>query len=135
MRSLKRDSIKLHEKQYENKIIIFAKSIILALIISLVSIIIYAIVLSLTSVSDGTMSLITQSITMISIVAAAIYCGRKIKSKGWLYGMIVGIIFILMILPLSIILGQVPVFDKYFIGKIIMACLVGIVGGIIGVNL
>lgn len=135
MRNLKRDSIKLHEKQCESKILILAKSIFLALIISLICIIIYAIVLSLTSVSDSTMSIITQAITMISIVAAAIYCSRKIKNKGWLYGMIVGIIFVLIIIPISMIWGQAPDFDKYFIAKMLMASLVGIIGGIIGVNL
>lgn len=135
MRSFKKGSTKLHEKKDESKILILAKSIFLALIISLVCIIIYAIVLSLTSVSDGTMSIITQAITMVSIVAAAVYCSRKIKSRGWLYGMIVGIVFVLVIIPISMIWGQVPTFDKYFIARMLMASLVGLIGGMIGVNI
>lgn len=135
MKSFRKSSNKLYEKKDESKILILAKSVFLALIISLVCIIIYAIVLSLTSVSDSTMSVITQVITMISIVASAIYCSRRIKSKGWLYGMIVGIIFILVIIPISMIWGQVPTFDKYFIARILMAALVGLIGGMIGVNI
>lgn len=135
MKSFRKSSTKLYEKKDESKILILAKSVFLALIISLVCIIIYAIVLSLTSVSDSTMSVITQVITMISIVASAIYCSRKIKSKGWLYGMIVGIIFILVIIPISMIWGQVPTFDKYFIARVLMAALVGLIGGMIGVNI
>ncbi|MDD2481474.1 MAG: TIGR04086 family membrane protein, partial [Lutispora sp.] len=111
------------------------KSIFLALIISLICIIIYAIVLSITPVSDNTMSVITQVITMISIVAASLYCSRKIRSKGWLYGIIIGIIFVLVIIPISMIWGQMPTFDKYFVAKLLMASLVGLVGGIIGVNM
>jgi len=135
VKSFRKSSTKLYEKKDESKILILAKSVFLALIISLVCIIIYAIVLSLTSVSDSTMSVITQVITMISIVASAIYCSRKIKSKGWLYGMIVGIIFILVIIPISMIWGQVPTFDKYFIARVLMAALVGLIGGMIGVNI
>lgn len=114
---------------------ILVKSIFLALIISLVCIIIYAVVLSITPVSDNTMSIITQVITMISIVAAAMYCSKKIKSKGWLYGIIIGIIFVLIIIPISMIWGQIPAFDKYFIAKVLMASLVGFIGGIVGVNM
>ncbi|MCQ1529741.1 TIGR04086 family membrane protein [Lutispora saccharofermentans] len=135
MQRFKKKAIKSYDKESENKILILVKSIFLALIISLVCIIIYAVVLSITPVSDNTMSIITQVITMISIVAAAMYCSKKIRSKGWLYGIIIGIIFVLIIIPISMIWGQVPAFDKYFIAKVLMASLVGFIGGIIGVNM
>ncbi|HCJ56509.1 TIGR04086 family membrane protein [Lutispora sp.] len=135
MQRFKKKAIKSYDKESENKILILVKSIFLALIISLVCIIIYAVVLSITPVSDNTMSIITQVITMISIVAAAMYCSKKIKSKGWLYGIIIGIIFVLIIIPISMIWGQIPAFDKYFIAKVLMASLVGFIGGIVGVNM
>ena len=135
MQRFKKKAIKSYDKESENKILILVKSIFLALIISLVCIIIYAVVLSITPVSDNTMSIITQVITMISIVAAAMYCSKKIKSKGWLYGIIIGIIFVLIIIPISMIWGQIPAFDKYFIAKVLMASLVGFIGGIIGANM
>ncbi len=53
------------------KIKLILRSLVLALIISLICIIIYAIVLSITPVSDNSMSIITQAITMISILASA----------------------------------------------------------------
>lgn len=135
MKKFKKASSKLYDKENENTILILIKSIFLALIISLICIIIYAVVLSITPVSDNTMSVITQVITMISIVAASLYCSRKIRSKGWLYGIIIGIIFVLVIIPISMIWGQMPTFDKYFVAKLLMASLVGLVGGIIGVNM
>lgn len=135
MQNFKKKSIKSYDKEGENKALILVKSIFFALIISLICIIIYAVVLSITPVSDNTMSIITQVITMISIVAAAMYCSKKIRSKGWLYGIIIGIIFVLIIIPISMIWGQIPAFDKYFIAKVLMASLVGFIGGIIGVNM
>jgi len=132
MKSYKKKSADLHES--ESKIILMIKTLILAFAISFVCIIIYSIILSFTSVSDNTMAIITQIITMISIVIAALYCGKKVKSKGWLYGMIVGLLFVLLMIPISMIWGQTPTFDKYFTAKIIMGTLVGFIGGIIGVN-
>lgn len=132
MKSYNKKSADLPE--CENKIVLMIKTLFLAFVISFVCIIIYSIILSFTSVSDDTMAIITQVITMISIVVAALYCGKKVRSKGWLYGMIVGLLFVLLMIPISMIWGQTPVFDKYFAAKIIMGSLVGFIGGIIGVN-
>lgn len=129
-------SIKKHsEKDNKDKFLIIFKSLVLALIISLICIIIYAIVLSITPVSDNTMYIITQLITMISIAAAGIYCGKNVKSKGWLYGLIVGIIFVIILIPISMLWGQIPIIDKYFVAKLMLASSVGLIGGIIGVNM
>lgn len=135
MKRLTKNSFKAYDKEDENKLMIIIKSVFLALIISLICIIIYAVVLSITPVSDDTMSIITQVITMISIVAASIYCSRRTGSRGWLYGLVIGIVFVLVVIPISMLWGQMPTFDKYFIAKLLMASLVGLIGGIIGVNL
>ncbi len=123
------------EKSNKSKLAIAMKSVVLALIISLICIIIYAIVLSITPVSDNSMTIVTQIISMISVLAAAIYCGQRIKVKGWLYGLIVGIVYIIILIPISLLWGHSLIFDKYFFAKILMASLVGLIGGIIGVNI
>ncbi len=117
------------------KIKLILRSLVLALIISLICIIIYAIVLSITPVSDNSMSIITQAITMISILASALYCGRYMKEKGYLYGLIIGIAYILILIPISLLWGQTLTLDKYFFARLLMASSVGIIGGIIGVNI
>ncbi len=123
------------EKSKNDKLIIVFKSVVLALIISLICIIIYAIVLSITPVSDNTMSIITQVISMISILAAGIFCGKSIQKKGWLYGLCVGIIYILILIPISMLLGETLTVDKYLFARLLMAAIVGLIGGIIGVNI
>lgn len=135
MQKFNRGVKKQYEKNNNDKIIIIFKSIVLALIISLICIIIYAIVLSITPVSDNTMSIITQVISMISILAAGIYSGKNIKVKGWLYGLIVGIVYIVVLIPISMLWGQTLTIDKYFLARLLMASSVGLIGGIIGVNI
>jgi len=119
----------------KSKLAIALKSVVLALIISLICIIIYAIVLSITPISDNSMTIVTQIISMLSILAAAAYCGQRVKEKGWLYGLIVGIIYIIVLIPISILWGHTLTIDKYFFAKLLMAALVGLIGGIIGVNI
>lgn len=135
MNRIERGLKKQLEKNKSDKLFLIIKSVVLALIISLICIIIYAIVLSITPVSDNTMSLITQVISMISILAAGIYCGKNIQAKGWLYGLSVGIIYIIILIPISMLLGETLTFDKYLLARLLMAATVGLIGGIIGVNI
>lgn len=111
------------------------KSLILCLVLSLAMIVIYAIALSLTSISDESMPKITQTIVILSIVLSSMYGGKKIKKKGWLFGAILGLLFIVLLTPISVGFGQEFSFDKYFMIKMLMGGIVGLIGGVIGVNL
>ncbi len=57
------------------------------------------------------------------------------KEKGYLYGLIIGIAYILILIPISLLWGQTLTLDKYFFARLLMASSVGIIGGIIGVNI
>lgn len=114
---------------------IFLKSLGICFAISFVLIILYALILSFTSVSDSTMNLTIQVIMILSITIASIFEGKKIARRGWLFGMALGLAFVLLLTPLSMAFGLGFSFDKYFVAKVLMGAIVGLIGGIIGVNL
>jgi putative membrane protein (TIGR04086 family) len=114
---------------------IFLKSLGICFAISFILIIIYALILSFTSVSDSTMNLTIQVIMILSITISSIYEGKKIRRKGWLFGMALGLAFILLLTPLSMAFGLGFCLDKYFAAKALTGTVVGLIGGIIGVNL
>ena len=97
--------------------------------------ILYAMILSFTSMSDSSMKTSIQVIMIVSIVISSIYGGKKISSKGWLFGTVLGLVFTILLVPLGMGFGQDLSLDKYFMAKIVMGCAVGLIGGIIGVNL
>ncbi len=114
---------------------IFLKSLGLCLAISFVLIMLYALILSFTSMSDSSMKTSIQVIMIVSITVSSIYGGKKASRKGWLFGAALGLVFTVLLVPLGIGFGQSFAFDKYFVAKIFMGSVVGLIGGIIGVNL
>jgi putative membrane protein (TIGR04086 family) len=98
-------------------------------------VVIYAIILSYSTMSDESMAKITKFIVTISITLSGIYGGRRIKRKGWFFGAVLGLMFVVLLIPITIAFGQKFVFDSYFIIKILMGSSVGLIGGVIGVNL
>lgn len=114
---------------------VFLKSLGICFAVSFVLIILYALVLSFTSMSDSTMNMTMQIIMILSITTSSIYGGKKIARKGWLFGIALGLLFTFLLVPLSIGFGQSFSFDKYFVAKMLMGSSVGLIGGIIGVNL
>jgi len=123
------------EEKGNNLYGIFFKSLGICFLISFVMILIYALVLSFTSVSDSTMSITMQIIMIVSITASSIYGGRKISRKGWLFGLAMGLVFTVLLVPLSMGFGQQFSLDKFFVAKLLMGSSVGLIGGVIGVNL
>lgn len=135
MNKKKEISFKAEEKHSINSYLVMIKAIVMALVLSLILVIAYALLLSFTSLSDGTMSVVTQSITIISIAFSSIYAGKKIGNKGWIYGLVLGLAFIFILTPINIFMGQTINIDKFFAVKTLMGSTVGLIGGIIGVNL
>jgi len=114
---------------------IFLKSLGICFAISFVLIILYALILSFTSMSDSSMNMTIQIIMIVSITISSIYGGKKVCRKGWLFGIALGLLFTMLLVPLGIGFGQNFAFDKYFIAKALLGSAVGLIGGIIGVNL
>jgi putative membrane protein (TIGR04086 family) len=114
---------------------IFLKSLGICFLVSFVMIVLYALILSFTSVSDSSMNTTIQVIMIVSITLSSIFGGRKISRKGWLFGLALGIVFTILLVPLSMGFGQSFSFDRFFLAKLLMGSVVGLIGGIIGVNL
>ena len=66
---------------------------------------------------------------------SSIYGGKKILKKGWFFGIVLGLVFTLLLVPLGMCFGQSLSLDKYFAAKMLMGGSVGLIGGIIGINL
>lgn len=136
MRNMKNYSKKTPAEEKEINIYgVFLKALGICFAISFALIMLYALILSFTSMSDSTMNMTIQLIMIVSITISSIYGGKKISRKGWLFGIVLGLAFTLLLVPLSIGFTQSFSLDKYFMAKALMGSAVGLIGGIIGVNL
>ncbi|MDV3428401.1 MAG: TIGR04086 family membrane protein [Bacillota bacterium] len=74
-------------------------------------------------------------ITSVSILIGAAYSSRKGRRKGYLSGLMVAVIYMACILLYSKLNGNIILLDLNTIGRIILAVLIGILSGMLGINL
>lgn len=112
-----------------------AEGVLRGFIITVVLLLIFAVIMTFTEVSEKTSSTFYLVTTILSIMYGSIYAVRKIKRRGWLVGIIVTILYLLVIYIVSVVSGNASVIGPDRIPRILLALLVGALSGIIGINL
>ena len=119
----------------ENNIIArIGKGILIAMIITIVSLIIFSIILANTNIPENVVNPVIMIITAISILVASSIENTKIKKNGLMNGGIIGGIYILLLYIVSSLLNWKFSLNIQSILMIVIGIVFGILGGIIGVN-
>lgn len=106
----------------------------ISIIITIIGLIIFASLLTYTSIAESTIPTVIIIITIISILIGSSMCMSTVKKNGIINGVLVGLIYIGFIYILSSVIEGNFALDLKSIIMIIGALLAGAVGGIIGVN-
>lgn len=117
-----------------NTISRIVKGIGISLAITIISLIIFAIILTYTSVGENVIKPVTMLITAISILIGSSIENTKIKKNGLMNGAIIGLFYTLVIYIMSSILNWKFSINAQSIIMAIIGIVFGILGGIIGVN-
>lgn len=127
--------ITIEESEFKKNAVRIIKGSILAILISLILLFIYATLLTYTEIKETTMIPVILTVVGISILAGSMISVRKIKKNGMLNGAIVGLIYIIILyLSSSMCLVGFSITMNSFI-MLIVGVITGIIGGIIGVNI
>lgn len=118
-----------------NTLIVIAKGYAFSLIISLISLFIYAVVLVNTSIQESTIKPVVITITGISILIGSSISSMKIKKNGIINGLCVGGLYLGSLYILSSIAFSGFSFNLASIVMIGIGIIVGGIGGVIGVNI
>ena len=111
------------------------KGVVLVISLSLILLLIFALLLTYTNISEDTMMPVVMTIVGISILIGSTICARKIKKNGIMNGGLVGFIYILLLyLVSSLCLVGFSITINSFV-MLIVGLITGMLGGIIGVNL
>ena len=105
-----------------------------SIIITIIGLIIFASLLTYTSIAETTIPTVTIIITIISILIGSSMSMSTVKKNGIINGVLIGLIYIGFIYIVSSIIEGNFALDLKSIIMIIGALLAGAVGGIIGVN-
>lgn len=110
------------------------KGVLRACIITIILAFILAIVQTNKSMGESTLSLCILITTMLSVIYGCIYSTRKIKSKGWLVGILVSFLYILILYITALILGK-DGFIMKDLWRILLAVVTGALSGMLGINI
>ena len=111
------------------------KALAMSIGVTAFALILQTIVMLYTDVSESILP-VTSAITMtLSVGIASIYASLKIRTKGWINGALIGILYILMIVLLSLFVLDDFVLNTYVLLKTGIALITGAISGMIGVNL
>lgn len=119
----------------KSKFINVLKGSITAIVITLISLVIFSTILANTNINENTIIPVIIAVTAISILIGSIISVSKISKKGLLNGALVGLIYIAIIYLLSSLVNGNFSFDLNSLIITIFAIIAGMFGGIIGVNL
>lgn len=111
------------------------KGSIIAIIITLVSMFIVSVIFTLTNISEAFIPQIVIAVTSISILIGSIISSINIGKMGILNGALVGFIYLFTIYLLSSIIVCGFSFNIKSLIMIGILLVLGIIGGIIGVNI
>lgn len=112
-----------------------AEGVLRSFIITVLMLLIFAVVMTFVEVNQYISSIFYIVTTILSIMYGSIYASGKIRRKGWLVGIIVAVLYILILYTVSVISGNSAVIGPDGIKRFVLALLVGSISGMIGVNI
>ena len=119
---------------FKTNIIRIVKGSLLAIIVSVIFLIIFAVLLTYTNLSENSITPVVLAIVGLSILMGSYLSTKKIQQNGILNGAIVGIIYMLILYIVSSVIFMDFSFSASSLIMIGCGMIAGIIGGIIGVN-
>lgn len=117
------------------RVTIILKNVFIAYCIALLMFLIYAFALEFTVIPESSIPIVVFVVSMISVFIGSSFAVIKIKENGLINGGLVGLIYILVLYLLSSIFSTGFGITGYSFSMIIFNVIIGMIGGIIGVNM
>lgn len=111
------------------------QGVIRGLILTLVLLVAYSIITYYLKSNPKIDSVYFVVITALSVMYGTIYSVKKIQRKGWLIGLIVAILYILIVFLVSALNGRGFHITSYGVLRMVLALFVGTLSGMLGVNI
>lgn len=125
----------IKESEFSKNMIRIVKGSISAIILTIILLLIFATLLTYTEIKENTINPVIIVITGISILVGSSISTLKIKKNGLINGFLVGLIYIITIYLISSLTGTGFKINLNSMIMILVSIIMGMIGGIIGVNL
>jgi len=94
----------------------------------------YAILITYTNVSERSLPMVVAITTVLSVMVAGFDAARAAENRGWIWGMVAGLVYVLILAAIMFLL--LPGFPIDL--RTVIVCVLGVagggLGGIFGIN-
>lgn len=111
------------------------EGVIRALIFTIIAIVIFSAIGNYSTIPPVISSTFYIVITMLSIIYGAIFATRKINKNGWINGLLVSAVYLVFIVVISKLAGNDSVIGASMIIRIVIGLAVGMLSGMLGINI
>lgn len=111
-----------------------AKGVLLALVFSLAALLLIALLLYLTALTEPVALYLVYAVSIAAILWGSTYAARRIGSGGWLKGGIVGVAYVLLMIAGGLIAVEEITLGWPMAVKLFIGFTLGAAGGVWGVN-
>ena len=109
-------------------------SVLIACAITAIAIIGCAILLTYTSLTENMLPFVITVSCAVSAIVAGFDVARAVENRGWLWGMVAGAVFSLILIAIEIWISGSVSFDARTITLLVLSLAGGGLGGILGIN-
>lgn len=111
------------------------KGVLRALILTVICVLAISFSMSFLDLSEKTLSVLWIVTTCLSILLGATYAAKKNQKNGWLIGLILAVVYYLIIMIISSIFRGSFIFGAVDFIRFIIAMVIGILSGMLGINI
>ena len=112
-----------------------SKGLIFALMTTFLVTAILSIIMNNVVLGDGIFNIIYVVISCLALLIGTIVAVRNYGSKGWLVGLTVGFVFYITLYIIGVIFGAEPTLRAYDLIKFSLCTLIGLLAGMLSVNI
>ena len=122
------------EKGVVRCILDIIKTVVIAVLISMVLVLVFALIVKATDLDESAIGYVNQGIKIVSVLAATLIGFKKGSKAGWLKGLIAGLLYVVTsFLVFAAISGNFSVGSLTWV-DVLTGAVVGLICGIIAVN-
>lgn len=121
-------------KEQDLRLVNVFKNILIAYALSLFLLLIFAIMLTYTTIPESSITMVVLVVSIIGILYGAKLSASKAKSRGWLIGSVTGLLYMFILYLVSILANNRPILDMHVLFVFVIGLIAGAVGGVIGIN-
>ncbi|MDR2899454.1 MAG: TIGR04086 family membrane protein [Clostridiales bacterium] len=120
--------------EFKKQRVSLMSGVLIAYAITCIIFIGYAILLTYSNMSEDRISLVVTVTCVISAIVAGFDSAKGAIDKGWLWGMIAGALYAVILCAIMMWVQKAFVIDSRGVTLIILSLAAGGLGGIIGIN-